>query len=293
MQISIVTASYNYENFIKETIESVISQTYTDWEMIIVDDGSKDNSVNVIKEYCKKDSRINLFQHENGENRGLAQTIQLALEKASGDWIVFLESDDTITKDYLEEKIKVVQENPNVGLIFNDINLFGDEERIEGFNKAYLPRMKKKLQELGTSNKLVKLFKNKGKLNFIPTFSVVMIKTELLKNLDFNSPNKPSLDFYLWLQIAKKCDYYFIDKKLTNWRMHKNSYISHSVDDKIRLDFDLLKNKYIYGKLGFFVNLSVLFKFHRRRIIRTFPKQNEVILFSKISIKNGVWTRIK
>ena len=60
-KISIITASYNYENFIKETIESVIAQTIQDWEMVIVDDGSTDNSINIIKEYCQKDSRIKLF----------------------------------------------------------------------------------------------------------------------------------------------------------------------------------------------------------------------------------------
>ena len=58
MKISIITTSYNYEEYIKETIESVISQTFQDWEMVIVDDGSKDNSVEVIKSYMEKDSRI-------------------------------------------------------------------------------------------------------------------------------------------------------------------------------------------------------------------------------------------
>lgn len=92
--ISIITASYNYENYIKETIESVLNQTYTNWELIIVDDGSKDNSVEVIKSYCEKDSRIKLFQHEGGVNKGLAETIKLGISKAQGEWIAFLESDD-------------------------------------------------------------------------------------------------------------------------------------------------------------------------------------------------------
>ena len=109
MQISIITASYNYEEYIKETIESVIAQTYTDWEMVIVDDGSKDNSVEVIKSYCEQDSRIKLYQHENGENKGLIETVKLGIEKAQNEWIVFLESDDTITPDYLETKLEIIK----------------------------------------------------------------------------------------------------------------------------------------------------------------------------------------
>ena len=109
MKISIITTSYNYEEYIKETIESVLAQTYTNWEMIIVDDGSKDNSINTIKEYCEKDKRIKLYQHENGENKGIVESVKLGVEKSTTDWIVFLESDDTICPEYLETKIEVIK----------------------------------------------------------------------------------------------------------------------------------------------------------------------------------------
>ena len=125
-KVSIVTASYNYETYIKETIESVLAQTYFDWEMIVVDDGSKDNSVEVIKNFAQKDNRIKLYQHEGGANKGLIETVKLGLQKAKGDWIVFLESDDTIEPNYLEEKFKVIENYPNVKFVFNDLNLFGE-----------------------------------------------------------------------------------------------------------------------------------------------------------------------
>ena len=109
--ISIITASYNYENYIKETIESVQAQTYKDWEMIIVDDGSTDNSVDVIKSYVEKDSRIKLFQHENCQNKGLCESLKLGITKSQGDWLIILESDDTIVNTYIEEKLKIINEN--------------------------------------------------------------------------------------------------------------------------------------------------------------------------------------
>ena len=110
-KVSIITASYNYENYIKETIESVLNQTFQDWELIIVDDGSKDNSVSVIKEYCNRDSRIKIFQHENAVNKGLAETIKLGLEKSNCEWVAFLESDDVWLPNSLEEKMYIVNNN--------------------------------------------------------------------------------------------------------------------------------------------------------------------------------------
>ena len=136
-KISVITASYNYENYIKETIESVLSQTFQDWEMVIVDDGSKDNSVEVIKSYCQKDDRIKLFQHEGGINKGLVETIRLGVNKAQGEWLVFLESDDTITPDYMEEKLKVLQNYPEIKFIFNDLNLFGEESAVNEMYNDY------------------------------------------------------------------------------------------------------------------------------------------------------------
>lgn len=285
-KVSIITASYNYEHYIKETIESVIAQSYKDWEMIIVDDGSKDNSVSVIKEYCLKDDRIKFFQHENGVNKGLAETIQLGLQCATGEWIVFLESDDSITPDYLEEKLQIANNNPDVNLIFNDINLFGDEEKIKNFNEVYILLMKKQLNITGQCNKLINLFRNKRNINFIPTFSVVMIKPALFQNIDFNSPNKPALDFYLWLQIVKKCKFYFIDKKLTNWRMHKDSYIGTKIDIKSKYNFDRYRINCLYGKFGFFINLMNSLKYYRKKLIMIHSK--EIILLNKIKIKNNV-----
>ena len=125
MKISIVTASYNYENYIKESIQSVLNQTYEDWELIIVDDCSTDNSVNVIKSF--QDDRIKLFI--NKQNLGLAKTLELGIKRATGDWIIFLESDDLITPDYIAKKIQVILNNKNINLVFNDCDFFGDMER--------------------------------------------------------------------------------------------------------------------------------------------------------------------
>ena len=234
MKISIVTTSYNYEQLIKETIESVLNQTYTNWEMIIVDDCSSDNSVNTIKSY--KDERIKLFVNE--KNLGLKKTVKKGIEKAQGDWIIFLESDDTITPDYIQKKIKIAQKYPEIALIFNDCNFFGDEKRVSDFNRV-LRKTRKSLSE----NRYPKwMFYDFYHSNKIFTFSAVMVKREELFKVNYEPKLDYLLDWHLWIQLTYKSKVYYIDEKLTNWRLHSNSYINSSTH---KTPFDLQFKSYM------------------------------------------------
>ena len=281
MKVSIITASYNYESYIKDAIESVIAQTYQEWEMIIVDDGSRDNSVEIIKNYCNNDSRIRLYQHDNGKNKGLAQTLRLGVEKSETNWIVFLEADDTITPDYLEKKILVLQKYPDLKFIFNDVNLFGDIERIKKYDE-YFSLVYKILKSRTYPDNLLNCFEEN---NIIPTFSCVMLKKELWNSLDFNSPLRPCLDYYLWLQIARRTEMYYLSEKLTNWRMHKNSYItkSNEFNDFNNLLFKIKRKIFINGN-GINTVLFAVYqyiKLLRRQVIRIHFKEKELCLFGK------------
>lgn len=219
IDISIITTSYNYDQYISETIESVLAQTYSNWEMIIFDDGSSDNSLEIIQSYCNKDSRIKLYTHPNNENKGLITTLKAAIEKAEGKYIVFLESDDYITPDYLEEKIQVFN-NEEVGLVYNNFEFAGDYKNygLEKLRKEIITKWSKKPLAGDISEWL--LLKN-----YIPTFSIVMLKKETLKDLNYNSPKPESIDWWLWIQIASKYKIGYISKPLTYWRMHKDSYL--------------------------------------------------------------------
>ena len=275
-RISIITASYNYEEYIGETIESVINQTFEDWEMIIVDDGSSDNSLEVIKKYCEKDSRIKLFQHENGANKGLCETVKLGIKKAQAEWIVFLESDDTLTPDYLEAKLDVAKNYPEVEFIFNDVKMFGDEKVIAKLGR-YFEHTKMVLDNKSYPADLKKYF---NKRNLIPTFSVVMVKKELIEKIDFNVEFNPWLDWYLWSQIARNNKLYYLDKKLSNWRMHKNSYISAQPTELQRHRF----KRQIYNALNssnFIIELFAFLKFIRRQIFRVNFKKKIICFMGK------------
>lgn len=107
--ISIITPTFNSEKFISETIKSIQNQTYSNWEMIIVDDCSLDATVSIIREFSANDNRIQLFQLENNSGTGVARNF--ALSKCQGRFIAFLDSDDLWKPNKLEKQIDFMQKN--------------------------------------------------------------------------------------------------------------------------------------------------------------------------------------
>ena len=105
--VSIITPCYNGEKYVAQTIESVLAQTYQKWEMIIVDDGSKDASADIIRKYTEQDSRIVLLQQENG---GSAAARNNGIRNAKGQYIALLDADDLWEKNFLEEQIRFMKE---------------------------------------------------------------------------------------------------------------------------------------------------------------------------------------
>ncbi len=254
MKISIVMASYNYEDYIKEAIESVLRQTYQDWELIVVDDGSSDHSCEVIQSYCQQDNRISLFTHENNQNKGLVSTVQLGITKASSEYIAFLESDDRWLENCLLERVNILKQYPKLSFLFNEIKPFGDASSVTEMLKHQKERNTLFQGWIWPTSVVLPFFL----MNVVPTFSCVTIKKSVLNECDFNTPVAPWLDWWLYFQIALKNEFYFLDVVLTEFRRHPRSYIAQS-------------NSQISSKENIFFNalLSLL-------------KQSDVNLFTKI-----------
>jgi len=108
-KVSIITPVYNCEKFIKDTINSVLSQTYKNWELLLIDDCSTDKSRDIISEYIRKDSRIKYFKTE--QNSGVAVTRNIALENSQGRFIAYLDADDLWKKDKLEKQVGFMIKN--------------------------------------------------------------------------------------------------------------------------------------------------------------------------------------
>lgn len=213
--------SYNYEKYLPVAINSVINQTYQDWELIIVDDGSIDSSVEIIKFFCQKDKRIKLFQHENSENKGLKSSILLGIEHSTGEWIAFLESDDFFEFNHLSRKVEIINKYPSASLIFNKVKFLQENTHKNKLLKGF----EKKQENLSKLTYPRNMFYDFYINNMILTFSCVMIKSKVLKNTDFNSPSDRLIDWWLWIHIAYKNNFYYLNEELTNWRLHDESYI--------------------------------------------------------------------
>ena len=222
MKISIITASYNYANYIEETIQSVINQTWQDWELIIVDDGSTDNSLEVIQKYVAQDNRIKLFTHENNANKGLKSTLLLGIEKAQSNWIAFLESDDLWCANYLIKKIDIIEKYPDIGIIFNDVKLFGDDKKVY----VHTPVFNDNHKFLEKKTYPCNIFRDFNVRNRILTFSTLMVRKNILENTNFDTPVDKLLDWWLYIHMTYNNEVYYIPEKLTLWRMHTGSYIS-------------------------------------------------------------------
>lgn len=228
--ISIIVASYNYEKFITETLDSILAQTFTNWEALVVDDGSQDNSLDVIKKFAEKDTRIKLYQHPDHANRGLSASLKLALLNAKGEWIAFCESDDWWEDDFLESLVNESKRNPKKNLIFSDVILEGESASM----KEHCSMVRTHFRNGGTA---IELFQRM--INAVPTFSCAMVKTELLKKCNFSSRFPPSLDMWLWAQISSYTDFSFVDKPLSHWRQHQTSYMKKSVESDV-LDMNIV-----------------------------------------------------
>jgi len=199
--------SYNHERYISEAIESVLNQTFADFELIIVDDASKDKSKEIIKIYKKKDSRIRTIFHN--ENKGIARTMNEGLEEAEGKFIAFIASDDVWVKDKLEKEVKVLERN-------EDCVVWTEVEIIDADGS---PTGELGTQRWGASNrrKSGDIFDELLRGNFIPNR---ILKKENLRDIRFNEALRYLNDWQFDVDLARRYIYYFIPEPLVKKREH-------------------------------------------------------------------------
>lgn len=200
--VSIITPSYNSAAFIQETIESVLSQSYGHWEMIIVDDASTDDSLEIIEHFASEDQRIKLFKNE--ENLGVAKSRNWAIEEAKGKYIAFLDSDDTWFREKLEKQIALMQKN-NVLLSYSAYHTMNETGKLVGTFPV---------KEKVTYHDLLKT-------STIGTLTTIYNVKELGK---FYFEDIGHEDYVMKLQILKKVEFaQGIEEPLANYRIVRKS----------------------------------------------------------------------
>ncbi len=205
--ISIITPSYNSKRFIKDTIDSVLSQTYQNWEMIIVDDYSSDSSAEYVKNLIKDESKIKLIVLE--KNVGAAEARNRALEMANGRYVAFLDSDDIWLPEKLEKQLNFMQKN-SYAFTFT----------------SYIPISEDATKESSVMSVPLEIDYSGYCKNTIIGCLTVMIDKE--KTGDFRMPNiKSSHDMALWLLIMKRgFKAYGLNRVLAKYRLVSTSNTS-------------------------------------------------------------------
>lgn len=219
--VSIIMPSYNTDKFIAETIKSVLAQTYTKWELIIVDDCSADNTDAVVAAFLS-DTRIRYIK--NKKNSGAAASRNRALREAKGKWIAFLDSDDLWTPTKLEKQIAFMKEH---GYAFS----YTQYEEIDEEGKARGVRV--------TGPKRVS---KRGMFRYCwPGCLTVMFDAEKIGLIQIADIKKNN-DYAMWLKVCKKADCYLLEESLAWYRKgRKGSVSTQSIKTMIGWHYKLFR----------------------------------------------------
>jgi len=205
--VTIVTTYYNRAGFLKETLRSLQLQTLTDWEVILWNDGSTDNSEEIAREIAEMDSRFRLF---GDERIGHAQSLVRACAEAQGRYIGILDSDDLLEPTALEETAAVLESRPDIGMVYTDhVVIDGNGQRRGIGRRCQIPYSKDRML-----------------LDFM-TFHFRLIRMEVFAQVGrFDETYPLAMDYDLCLRIAEVTEIEHLSAPLYRYRVHRDS-LSH------------------------------------------------------------------
>ena len=218
--VSIIMPAYNAEKYIGDSIKSVLAQTYSNWELIVVDDGSTDRTAAIVKGFVVNDSRIRYIFQENGR---LGKARNTGIQNASGTLIAFIDSDDLWVETKLEVQLKAMAEN-NADVVFCNAYVFNDE------NPA---NETEKLRSTVGIFSGPDFFDSLVKRPQIPVLTALLKKNAIIKTGLFEEakPYHGSEDYDLWIRLAKAgYVFYGMDAVLARYRRHETAMTACASD---------------------------------------------------------------
>ena len=209
-KVSVVMASYNHEKYVAETIESVLSQTYQDFEFIITDDGSPDGTVDVIKRF--DDPRIKLFCFSN--NHGVCVAMNNCIKEAKGEYIAVINSDDAWMPEKLEKQVNFLDKHPENGAVFCYAQFIDDEGNDLGYahhyNRIFIQLNRSRFEWL-------RHFFESGNCLCHPS---VLIRKQCYNDVGFYDERFAQLpDFDFWIRLCMKYDIFIMPENLVKFRL--------------------------------------------------------------------------
>lgn len=216
--VSIITPTYNHSLFIAECIQSAINQSFTDWEMLIVNDGSSDETVKVAEKYSASDTRIKVFSHENIGIFRLAENYNFALNHAKGKYIAILEGDDLWEPEKLKMQVEALEANPDVVLAWSSARQVNvDQSQVF----TVLPEIQKEDLNLFSNNPVGSILDILFFRNCIPALTALIRKEALVSIGGFKQGyGLPLVDLPTWQELATKGSFYYNAEPTGRWRVY-------------------------------------------------------------------------
>lgn len=239
-KISIITTTYKHQDFIAQTIDSILAQTFTDWELLIGDDNSPDQTYEKALEYAQKDTRIKVWK--NTPNLGIVGNMNFLLSQVSpeSEYVAFLEWDDLYTPDNIAKKWEIFQKYPEVALVYNNLDFI--DAKWDIFHKDFLKKAPfyLKNQRL-TKEQFI------SHETFYGSFSSLMIKKDVLETEKIINPTSDKLysvsDWDLFFRISTKYPIYGFEESMTLYRRHSGNVSSQYI--KLFSDLEIQINEYL------------------------------------------------
>jgi len=214
-KVSVVISTYNKPDLLTEAVNSVLNQTFTDFELIIVDDESIDNTREVIADFQKKSDKIRyVFQKNGGPSAGR----NAGIRESRGEYIAFLDHDDLWVPEKLMKQVKFLDDNKNYAMVYADAYEFNGDIVTE----------ERKLREIDRRNMSGHILKNLILRCFIPAPSVMIRKSAVDETGFFDTRCLFSQDWNYWLRVAKKHEIGYLDEVLAGYRRHSGNITNNS-----------------------------------------------------------------
>lgn len=274
-QISVIISTYNSSRFILETLESIRNQSWSDIELIITDDYSTDNTLDICRKWIETNANRFCSFHllTTERNTGISANANRGLKVATGEWVKFLGADDTLLPDCISDNIIYVKNNPEVTVLFSKINIYRNDFSEENYlltipNQEIMPESI--LWPVRTAESQYRMLLVTDRIDFSPS---IFISRDILNEIGgFDERFRILEDYPLWLNLTRAGHkLFFMDKKTVNYRQHHSAINNTGKSFVINPNYfrsESFRKTYTYPQLPLLIRSKQRFQWVMSQVFR-------------------------
>ncbi|MFH0764091.1 MAG: glycosyltransferase family 2 protein [Candidatus Omnitrophota bacterium] len=277
-KVSIIMPTYNGARFIGDAIKSALSQTFQDFEIIVTDDGSTDNTGEIVKNYAEKDKRIRYYSRTRN---GVAAAYNFCIKEARGIYISIFEHDDISMPERLEKQIEILDAHKEISILYSSLQTFNSYGSL---GDIYAPYTKSAMSQKECFRALVTY-------GSFPNNPSVTIRKEVYEHIRYDERLENyglGHDFLFYLQASQKFNFYYLNTPLVLWRRSPNSLSEKSLDN-FKASEAVIKRLYLNKQQIFGITyrqaLSMTYIRHARLAINSVQFSNKYLIYLFYNIK--------